>query len=136
MALMPWNEELELGIAKLDEQHRWLANGINALHEELSRPDPDRGTLGEILETLVDYMMNHFIVEDEILARHGQPRTETHLAEHNGFIGQIIALLDQFQNQGAELGHEATSLLKDWLTHHILVLDKYYVPFLKVRSEH
>ncbi|MEQ1659277.1 MAG: bacteriohemerythrin, partial [Hylemonella sp.] len=122
MALMPWSSELELGIAKIDEQHRWLVDRINALHDELGQAAPNRQTLGDILESLVDYTMNHFIVEEEIFKRHGYPQTDAHLGEHNGFTGKIIVLLDQF-HEGAEVGGETMALLKEWLTHHILVVD-------------
>ena len=134
MALMPWSAELELGIAKIDEQHRWLVDRINALHDELGRPAPDRQTLGDILESLVDYTMNHFIVEEEIFKRHNYPQTDAHLGEHNTFTGRIIVLLDQF-HEGAEVGGETMALLKDWLTHHILTVDKAYVPFFKAKGE-
>ena len=134
MALMPWSAELELGIAKIDEQHRWLVDRINALHDELDRPAPNRQTLGDILESLVDYTMNHFIVEEEIFKRHGYPQTDAHLGEHNTFTGRIIVLLDQF-HEGAEVGGETMALLKDWLTHHILTVDKAYVPFFKAKGE-
>ena len=134
MALMPWSAELELGIAKIDEQHHWLVDRINALHDELGRPAPDRQALGDILESLVDYTMNHFIVEEEIFKRHGYPQTDAHLGEHNTFTGRIIVLLDQF-HEGAEVGGETMALLKDWLTHHILTVDKAYVPFFKAKGE-
>jgi hemerythrin len=133
MALMPWSTELELGIAKIDEQHRWLVDRINALHDELVKPAPNRESMGDILESLVDYTMNHFIVEEEIFKRHGYPQIDAHLGEHNGFTGNIIQLLDRFQ-EGAEVGAETMALLKDWLTHHILVVDKAYVPFFKAKG--
>jgi hemerythrin len=136
MALMPWNDELVLGIAKIDEQHRWLVDRINAMHDELSKPAPDRKAVGDILEALVDYTMNHFIVEEEIFKRHAYPQTDAHLAEHNGFTGKIIALLDKFQAGASDVGNDTMALLKDWLTHHILVVDKAYVPFFKSKGEH
>lgn len=133
MTLMPWSSALELGIAKIDEQHRWLVDRINALHDELGKPAPNRQTLGDILEALVDYTMNHFIVEEDIFKRHSYPQTEAHLDEHNGFTSKIIGLLDQF-HAGAEVGDGTMSLLKDWLTHHILIVDKAYVPFFRAHG--
>jgi len=136
MALMPWNDDLVLGIAKIDEQHRWLVDRINELHDELSRAAPDRKTMGDTLESLVDYTMNHFIVEEEIFKRHGYPQTDAHLAEHNGFTSKIIGLLDKFQAGAGDVGNDTMALLKDWLTHHILTVDKSYVPFFRSKGEH
>ncbi|MDE2586454.1 MAG: hemerythrin, partial [Betaproteobacteria bacterium] len=63
MAFMPWSDELVLGLAEIDQQHRWLVDQTNALHDELSGNDPRRQVIGDILEGLVDYTHNHFIVE-------------------------------------------------------------------------
>ena len=32
MTFMPWTQALEVGIAEIDEQHRWLVEQTNALH--------------------------------------------------------------------------------------------------------
>jgi hemerythrin len=135
MALMPWGDALVLGIAKIDEQHRWLVDRINAMHDELSRPAPDRKTVGDILEALVDYTMNHFVVEEELFKRHDYPQTAPHLAEHNGFTTKIIELLDKCQAGTADVGNDTMTLLKNWLTHHIMEVDKAYVPFLQSKGE-
>lgn len=135
MTLMTWSSALELGIAKIDEQHHWLVDRINTLHDELGKPSPDRQTMGDILESLVDYTMNHFIVEEDVFKRHGYPQTEAHLAEHNAFTGKIVGLLDQFQAGTADVGSEVMALLRNWLTHHILEVDKAYVPFFKAKGE-
>lgn len=135
MALMPWTDELLIGISKIDGQHRWLVDKINALHDELTRPASDRKVVGEILEALVDYTMNHFILEEEMFERYTYPQTDAHKAEHNALTAKIIALLDKFLAGAAEIGDDTMALLKDWLTHHIMVVDKAYAPFLKSKGE-
>ena len=35
MTFMPWTQALEVGIAEIDEQHRWLVEQTNALHQAL-----------------------------------------------------------------------------------------------------
>ena len=134
MALMPWSDELRLGIGKIDEQHHWLVDRINALHDELARPAPDRKVMGEILESLVDYTMNHFIVEEEMFQRYGYPQYDDHRAEHNGFTGKIVKLLEKFEAGAADVGADTMTLLKEWLTHHIMVVDKAYTPYLKSKG--
>ena len=135
MTLMPWSDQLVLGISKIDEQHRWLVDRINALHDELGKATPDRKVIGDIFESLVDYTMNHFLVEEDLFKRHGYPQTDAHLGEHNAFTGKIVKLLDQFHGSNADVSAETMTLLKNWLTHHILEVDKAYVPFLKSKGE-
>jgi hemerythrin len=128
---MPWSEAMQLGIESIDVQHRWLVDATNRLHATIqqSNGQPDRAVLGEILEGLVDYTMNHFVLEEELFQRFGYPETTEHKAEHDGFTAKAMELLLQFED-GADLGEEALELLKNWLQHHILKVDRAYVPFL------
>jgi hemerythrin len=136
MPFIPWSDQLVLGIPSIDEQHRWLVDRINELHTELSLDVPNRHNVGDILESLVDYAMNHFVAEEELFQRHGYAESAAHLAERNGFTGKIMAVLDKFQGGSADVGKDTMPLLKDWLMHHITVVDKAYVPFINAQGVH
>lgn len=131
MSFMPWSESMQLGIESIDRQHRWLVDATNRLHATLhdGNGQPDRAVIGEILEGLVDYTMNHFVLEEELFQRFGYAETAEHKAEHDGFTAKAMELLLQFED-GADLGSEALDLLKNWLQHHIMKVDRAYVPFL------
>lgn len=130
MAFMPWNEELALGIASIDEQHQALVQQINTLHEQLGSPQ----AAGALLEDLVDAAMNHFIAEEELLKRHGYAQADTHTQAHSGETGKLVQLLDQFQTDAAAMNQASLTTLKDWLTQHILVDDKACVAFLRSKG--
>ena len=121
MAFMPWNQELALGMASIDEQHQALVHHINTLHEQLGNPK----ALGALLEDLVDTAMNHFIAEEELLKRHGYAQAEAHTSAHSGQTGQLVQAFNQ----------ASLAALKDWLTRHIQVDDKACVAFLKSKGE-
>ena len=125
MTFMPWTEELEVGIAEIDEQHRWLVDQTNALHDALLGDAPT-AVVGALLEGLMDYVTNHFIVEEDLFQRLGYPQADAHQAQHNLFSGQIMSLLSR-HDQGEAVGPQTLTLLKDWLIHHILKVDKAYV---------
>ncbi len=133
MTFMPWSQALQLGIESIDNQHKWLVDATNRLHDEISQPAPNRAVIAEILEGLVDYTMNHFLMEEDLFLRLGYPETAAHKAEHNGFTAKAMDLLLQLED-GADLGAEAMDLLKNWLQHHILQVDRAYVPFLKANG--
>lgn len=130
MSFMPWTGALEMGIASIDTQHRWLVDATNRLHGEITSATPDRALLGEILEGLVDYTMNHFVVEEELFQRFGYPATVDHKAEHDAFTASAMNLLTQFES-GESVGPPVLEFLKEWLLHHILKVDRAYVSFLK-----
>lgn len=130
MPFFPWTDEFLMGVGTIDEQHRWLVDTTNQLADELDKPDPDREVIGKILEGLVNYSMNHFIVEEELFQRFDYPHAAAHKKEHDDFSGNVMNLLERFES-GANVDDDVLNLVKDWLTHHMLVVDKAYVPFLK-----
>lgn len=133
MTFMPWTSDLELGFDEIDRQHQELVRLTNLLHEELCCPIPRREAIGAVLEGLVDYTHNHFIIEEVLFQRHDYPETAAHQAEHNGFTARAMDLLMRFED-GEEVSVEALDLLKGWLVHHICEVDRAYVPFLRAAS--
>jgi hemerythrin len=130
MTFMPWSEQFVLGIESIDKQHRWLVDATNRLHEQLHAPVPDNTVVREVLEGLVEYTVNHFILEEDIFKRLGYPAAEGHNKEHDTFTREAIQLLLSFES-GKAVTAEALEFLKEWLQHHILKVDKAYVPFMK-----
>ena len=134
MPFMPWTPELELGLPEIDDQHRQLVALTNALYDELQGAAPQREEIGTILEALVDYTHNHFIVEEDLFQRYGYPQTADHQDEHNGFASKVMALLARFEG-GEDVSVEVLEFLKDWLAHHICQVDRAYLPFLRAALE-
>lgn len=132
MSFMPWNEALEVGIGIIDEQHRWLVDQTNALHDAVAAGTGGE-QVGQILEGLMDYTMNHFIVEEDLFARLGYPEGDAHRAQHNYFCDKVMSLLTRHE-AGEEVGLEALNLLKNWLLHHILKVDKAYVAHFRAHG--
>jgi hemerythrin len=130
---MPWNDELLTGRKDVDTHHRWLVDATNRLHDELNKPQSDPAVVCDILEGLVDYTYNHFIMEEELFERLGYPESAAHKAQHNLFTAKISTLLHKHEC-GEIASGEALELLKDWLIHHIMKTDKAYVPFLQSKG--
>lgn len=133
VSFMPWSDEFVLGIESIDTQHRWLVEATNRLYDQIESQHPDTKVVGEILEGLVDYTMNHFILEEDLFNRLGYPETETHKREHDSFTNQAMKLLLDFDG-GEPVTEDTMEFLKAWLIHHILRVDKAYVPFLKANG--
>ena len=133
MTFMPWTSELELGIEEIDNQHKELVRLANVLHDEISGPAPQREAIGAVLEGLVDYTHNHFIVEEVMFQQHDYPDTPAHKAQHDSFTGKAMDLLMRFED-GEEVTFEALDFLKDWLVHHICEVDRSYLPFLRAQN--
>lgn len=133
MTFMPWNDELELGIDLVDSQHRWLVDATNKLYDEINKAEPDRDAVGEILMGLVEYAINHFIMEEDMFQRYAYPQRAEHKQEHDAFNVKAHQLLEQHES-GESVAVEVMDFLKNWLKHHIMEVDKAYVPFLQEKS--
>ena len=130
---IPWTDDLLMGIAAIDRQHKWLVDATNQLHEEVSRPEPDRGAIFDLLMGLVEYTCTHFTAEEDVFQRFGYPDADGHRAQHKAFAARINALIDAHE-RGDNTSLEALEFLKQWLLHHILESDQAYAPFLKMRG--
>jgi hemerythrin len=133
MPFMLWSDAFVLGIDSIDSQHRWLVDATNRLYDEIETRNPDREVLKEILEGLVDYTVNHFIVEEDLFNRLGYPEEKGHCARHNEFARHALELLLKFE-KGESVSDEMLGFLQKWLVNHILKDDKAYVPFLKEKG--
>ena len=133
MPFMPWSDEFVLGIDSIDKQHRWLVDTTNRLYDEIVSNSPRREDLKEILEGLVDYTVNHFIVEEDLFNRYGYPDEKDHRARHDEFARHALELLLKFE-RGEPVSEEVLDFLQSWLLRHILKEDKAYVPFLKEKG--
>lgn len=91
MSFMPWSEEFRVGIDDVDEQHRWLFDATNRLHAEMNKETRNRAVIAEIIEGLMDYTMNHFIMEEDLFQRYGYPKAAAHKALHDKFTSSIMS---------------------------------------------
>ena len=133
MTFIPWTAALKLGVPIIDEQHRVLVDLINALHAAISDAAGARDAIADILEGLLDYTHNHFIVEEVLFQKHGYPDADKHLSEHSGFTGKMMNWLTRFED-GEDVNLEVLDFLKDWLVHHICEEDRAYLPFLRAQN--
>ena len=133
MTFMPWRDDFSVGLDEVDVQHQWLFDATNRLHSEMNQPSPNRAVIGTILEGLMDYTVNHFVMEEELFERYGYPQAQAHKALHDKFTASILSMLTGFEN-GVPIENELLEMLKDWLVEHIMKTDTAYVPFLKEKG--
>lgn len=133
MTFMPWTKELETGIPQIDEQHKWLVDLTNKLYDSTSNDRQiNSAEIGNILEQLVDYTINHFIAEETLFANLGYPETTSHVKQHNMFTHKVYSLLERHESGDDSVASiETLELLKNWLTNHIMKTDKDYIEFFR-----
>ncbi|HMW03469.1 MAG TPA: bacteriohemerythrin [Leptospiraceae bacterium] len=129
-----WEENhFQLGIPLIDIQHLWLLYIISNLEAALSYSNTLNETMKDSIVGVIDYVSEHFSLEEEILKEFKYPQFKDHVAHHREFVETLQTKHDLANsNELAALG--LLNMLQKWLFNHILKEDKQYVEFFKSKS--
>ena len=135
MAFFEWQDDMSVGDVLIDSDHRALIAIINELHDMLETKINHRA-LADLFRELVTYTQYHFSREESVMQACHFPDFADHMREHGGFTQFIYDM----RNKLARTVDKATleeilDYLKAWLSHHILVNDAAYKPFIEGSSE-
>jgi hemerythrin len=130
MGMILWRDDFSVDIQEIDEQHKSLVALINQLYEALSTKQ-HRDQVGEILHELVNYTLTHFAVEEALMRLMQYPDYEAHKQSHDQIAHKVQQFHADFQQDKADVDMELLMFLKEWLTTHIMDVDKRYAPHLK-----
>lgn len=120
MALIRWNPRFSVGLSSLDDDHRALAELINALYRirehgggaEAARP---------ILDQLTALIVDHFAREEALMETHGYPAYGDHWNHHVETNAALHHhLLDIKAGPGeAEAIRRVHAFLRHWYVSHL-----------------
>lgn len=133
MPIIQWNDQYVCGIKTIDEHHQVLVELINQLHDAM-RDGKGNQELGAILNRLVEYTTFHFNYEEKLMTQHAYPGLVAHRAAHANLAQEVKNYQAEFARQKMGLSVQVIHFLKDWLTNHILVDDRKYVPYLAAKG--
>lgn len=124
--IFPWNKNLEIGVAKIDEQHKRLVHLLNMLANQFGH-QADMDTINTIVNELTEYAVYHFQSEEKIWKQNfsGDEWESRHLQEHSDFVFTISKIKDEKNTKTLDkIVEETLSFLTHWLALHILDSDK------------
>jgi hemerythrin len=120
-------------IEEIDSQHKSLIGFINKLHDAIEE-GRDEQMLGVVLAELLDYTVNHFTTEEQFMDAYNYPASAAHKLEHELLRNQVLALRKQLDAGRPVATVAVMKFLKEWLTNHILSVDKEMGTFLEARG--
>jgi hemerythrin len=82
-----------------------------------------------VLTRLGEYTRIHFAVEESLMRLLGYPDLERHKEEHAELMTRLQELRQRFESGSSALDGDLMSLLKVWLTRHIMESDQQYAQF-------
>jgi len=120
-----FTDELLIGVAMIDEEHKMLFQMLNEAQAELENGFCPKEALIRMKENLVSYANTHFAHEEEYMKSIHDPELAIQEKEHNAFrkrVADISEDIDSMQDAYTEM----QSLLKfvaTWLFRHIISSD-------------
>jgi len=129
MTFLNWEPRYQVGVTILDTQHKGLFDQINALHDAM-QAGQGREEVAKTLAFLARYTVEHFQTEEELMRRADYPDFLEHKAIHDELTRQVLDLLARLDKGSERLTLPVMHFLRDWLSHHILELDKRMAPHL------
>ena len=128
-----WTEKNSVGVEEIDKQHQHffaLANEIIALSEQADVQL--RGLLFKVTN-LSSYAVYHLLTEEKIFKKYDYPDAKEHITAHDVYREKMKKLVDAVEKESPDtkaLSNEMAAFAGDWLTNHIMAMDKKYVDFM------
>jgi hemerythrin len=79
---------------------------------------------------LTSYVVEHFESEERLMEGHDYEGLDAHRKEHSQLVQTCTDLQSKFHSGNADIKGETISFIKNWLDHHIPVIDRSYGPTL------
>lgn len=123
MASLEWTQDLAVGVAEIDDQHRELFGRARKLLEGLRLGEPD--DVGELLGYLHEYVVEHFGAEEALMRGARYAGYRRHKAEHDRFVSDLRNLAREYDRKGpgAFLSLQVNHWLVQWLKQHVTESD-------------
>ena len=133
MDYMKWTPALEVGFAKIDEDHRELIDALNGLHAAMDQGQ-DKAELAKVLKFLRDYTVSHFQMEEALMIKYGYPGASAHFAAHAELVLKVCDFIVDFRADRVALTEALLEFLATWLVGHILDKDHELGIYLRARG--
>lgn len=132
MQFIEWEDCYSVGVPDFDEHHRHLFDLLNKGYNACM-VSKQNDVFRSILSELAEYACYHFTAEERLMEELSYPGLASHRQEHalfSGKISEFLKIVPSDKNECTLELVELTQFLIDWLTHHILEIDKQYTPLL------
>lgn len=118
MQRIEWTQQLELGDAEIDAQHRRIVEILNLLHDavaaNLAGADENR-----LLDELVRLVEKHFRTEEALMRASRDPRFDSHIEAHQILLHSVVELRDSLFRNRDHVNLRTLNFLKRWLFDHM-----------------
>ncbi len=126
MSYFTWDEDLDVGVEAMNDQHKKLIALMEEVYQKNAAKVGKEGVL-QATQTLIDYVIKHFRDEEAYMESINFPGLEAHKQIHRNLLGDLNDLAKKFvASDDSELSEEFMAFLSLWINTHILAIDNKY----------
>jgi hemerythrin-like metal-binding protein len=114
-SLKKWDDELNVGIGLIDNQHKIIFDLVNDLGKA-SLAMADKKVIDTLFDVIENYVFRHFEAEEELIRHHQDALT--HTLEHYMLIKEFRKFRLSFRNRNSS-ENSAHDFLDSWFVQHI-----------------
>jgi len=127
-----WSDSYSLGIKMIDDQHKGLLDIVNDLYSHSTGNEFEEMLyFKDVIHQSVDYIKNHFMVEEKLLVATKYPGYAEHKKAHDQFTLTVVASAKDFESGKRFVMEKFAHFLRDWILSHIAVMDQDYATYLR-----
>jgi hemerythrin len=115
-----WNDYLETGHSKIDNQHKQLIDYLNNLSNAFSSGKAN-DEIEKTMDFLAAYTVKHFNDEEKLMKEAKYPDALIHRSYHESFKKTVASYMERLKTEGAteQFSECIISAMGDWLINHI-----------------
>ena len=125
MGMFEWNKTLELGVSEMDLEHKTLIKMMASL-EEAGIKNSSKEAIEKLIGELASFTVKHFKDEETHMEKIGFSGLEVHKVIHQDLLDKFTKHVEAFKNGDGKISNDFLSFLKNWITAHIMYVDKKY----------
>ncbi len=130
MPLLNWSNGLDIGVNKMNDEHKVLLDLMNKLYD-MAGAGKGKAELSKALKELGEYTVKHFSDEEEYMRSISFPEFELHQFIHKDLLGRFQGHVKEFEAGDGKMSESFFGFLKLWLSAHIQGIDKKYGDYAK-----
>ena len=129
---IPWCDEYNINIDRIDEEHQVILDKINSLIRAMNGTSTQE--VSDTFEDLKNYTIEHFTYEEGFMQSFNYSSYESHKKVHENLLNTVVDFGKTIENGTLERPKLA-SFLKNWLFTHIMGVDSRYAEVYFDRSK-
>ena len=133
MSYFTWKPEFEIGHPLIDEQHKQMLLLGEAMVDPLLNSAEHRPAAAQ-LQALIDFTVEHFAFEEDLMLSAGYPEAEEHAKFHASLLAELETYCSRLQRGQHKNAPGLISFIWDWLSLHVDGQDRKLVNWLRTRE--